>query len=105
MGAELERLAAMYDQHGVRGGDRLPLTPETVGAFDEVVAATNGIMEQVRLIGAYLNARLATDARHDEAARVLSQVQAQQAGLQKLTIIEARIDDFERLAAAAGDGA
>lgn len=85
LGAELERLAAMYDHHDVRGGDLLQLTPETVEAFDQVVGATNGLMEQVRLIGAYLNARLSTDARDDEAATVLSQVQAKQAGLQKLT--------------------
>jgi oligoendopeptidase F len=83
--AELVRLAAMYDRFDVRRGDPVALTPGTVAAFDEVVAATNGLLDQVRLLRSYLAGRLATDARDDEAATVLSQLQAEQAGLQKLT--------------------
>jgi oligoendopeptidase F len=83
--AELVRLAAMYDRFDVRGGDRVSLTPDAVAAFEEVVAATNGLLDQVRLLRSYLGGRLSTDARDDEAASVLSQVQTELADLQKLT--------------------
>jgi oligoendopeptidase F len=83
--AQLVRLASMYDRCDVRGGDPVSLTPDVVAAFAEVVAATNALLDQVRLLRSYLAARLSTDARDDEAATVLSQVQAEQAGLQKLT--------------------
>ncbi len=85
LSAELVRLAAMYDRFDVRRGDPVALTPDTVAAFDEVVAATNGLLDQVRLLRSYLAGRLATDARDDEAATALSQLQTEQAGLQKLT--------------------
>ncbi len=85
LGAELVRLGARYDRFDVRGGDPLPLTPDSLAGFDQVVAATNALMDQVRLVRSYLASRLSTDARDDEAATVLSQVQTQQAALQKLT--------------------
>jgi oligoendopeptidase F len=85
LSAELHRLGGLYDRFEVRGGDPLQALPDALAAFDEVVSATNTLLDEVRLIRGYLSARLSTDARDDEAARVLSQIQTQQAGLQKLT--------------------
>jgi oligoendopeptidase F len=86
LGADLVRLTALYDRHDVRTGkEEVALTPATVLAFDEVVTATNELLDHIRTSFAYLNARLTTDAGDDRAATVLSQVQRYQAGVQKLT--------------------
>jgi oligoendopeptidase F len=83
--AELHRLGTTYDRHDVRGGDALTVTPDSATAFDQVVEATNRLLDQFQGLRAYLYARLATDARDDEAAAALSEIDAEQAGLRKLT--------------------
>ena len=85
LGADLVRLEAMYDRWDVRGGTALVVTADLLAAFEDVVAATNGLLDKVRPVRSYLAARLSTDARDDHAATVLSQVQTLQAELQKLT--------------------
>jgi oligoendopeptidase F len=83
--ADLERLTNLYDQHDVRHGEPGSPTADQLAAFDEIVAATNALLEQVRTLSAYLSAFVTTDARNDQAATLYSQLQARLAGLQKLT--------------------
>jgi oligoendopeptidase F len=85
LGADLARLTALYDRHDVRTGPAAAPTPGDVVAFDEVVTATNSLLESVRTLAAYVGGLVATDAGDDRAATVQSRLQAELAGLQKLT--------------------
>jgi oligoendopeptidase F len=85
LGADLDRLAELYDRRGVRDGQRATPTAADLSAFDEVVAATNDVLDQARTLRAYLSGLLSTDARDDRAATVFSRLQATLAGLQKLS--------------------
>src|SRR6476661_5300392 len=62
--ADLGRLRTLYDEHEV-GTEAVPATVE---AIEAVVEGTNEVMEQVRLLGAYLYAHIAADATDDQAA-------------------------------------
>lgn len=84
LGADLTRLTALYDEHGVRGGDGLVADDATVAVFDQVIAETNDVLESVRLLGAYISAHVTTDARDDTAQGELSQLQTELAQLARL---------------------
>ena len=85
IGAGVARLTALYDQHDVRGGEPVALDAETIAAFEAVIAETNDLQEQLRLVNAYLYGFITTDAHNDEAAALNSQLQAQAAPLRTLT--------------------
>lgn len=85
LGAELDRLVALYDGHDVRGGSARRLDSARVEAFEEVVAATNDLLERLRLLTAYIHAFVATDAGDDLAAGIASQLQAQSARVRSLS--------------------
>ena len=72
LGADVERMAALYDRHQVRGGPPLQLTEDRVNVFVEVLEATNDLLERLRLLAAYINAFVTTDARNDTAAALAS---------------------------------
>ncbi|MCU1351918.1 MAG: peptidase family protein [Acidimicrobiales bacterium] len=74
--AELTRLGARFDELAIRGGEPRPATDADIAAIDELLPMVNGVMERMRLIGAYLYAHVSTDARDDEAATMLSRYQA-----------------------------
>jgi pepF/M3 family oligoendopeptidase len=83
--ADLARLVALYDRHDVRGGEPRSPTDADVAAFDEVVSATNDLMERVRLISAYLYTFISTDSGNDAAAGLRSRLQAELTDLTRLT--------------------
>jgi pepF/M3 family oligoendopeptidase len=83
--ADLARLEALYDRHDVRDGPRVAPTLADHEAVAEVLAATNTLMEQVRLVNAYLYAHVSTDARDDAASGLQSQLQQELAPLTRLT--------------------
>ncbi|HLY84148.1 MAG TPA: M3 family oligoendopeptidase [Acidimicrobiales bacterium] len=85
LGADLDRLTGLYDRHAIRGGEAGVPTAADLAAFDEVITATNTLLEQARTLNAYLSALFSADARDDEASTLYSQLQAKLAGLQKLT--------------------
>ena len=70
IGAGVSRLTALYDEHDVRSGDPRAIDDATIAAFESVLAETNELHEQLRLVGAYLNGFVTTDARDDDAERV-----------------------------------
>lgn len=95
-GADVARLVALYDRHDVRGGDKT-LDDTTVAAFDEVVAATNELHEQLQRLRTFVTAYVATDAR-DAAA------QAASSRLQQLQVpLEGLAKRFDAWCAALGD--
>ncbi len=87
----VSRLGALYDARGVRSGPPRAPGPSDVAALEEVLQETNAVLESARLINAYLQAIVTTDARDDDAARLRSQVQAEHAPLDALT---ARFDGW-----------
>ncbi len=74
--ADLGRLRSRFDQHDVRGGEPRPPTDEDAAVLEELVPAVNAVLERMRLVGAFLHAHVATDARDDEAATLQSRFQA-----------------------------
>jgi pepF/M3 family oligoendopeptidase len=83
--AGLDRLGALYDRHQVRGGPPVEVDDDTVAAFDEVLEATNDLLDEVRTLSAYLYTFVSTDARDDRAAGLQSQVQTQLTELGQLS--------------------
>jgi oligoendopeptidase F len=91
LGAGVARLGALYDEKGVRRTD----DPD-VGAVDEVLADTNELFEELRLLNAYVFAFVATDARNDRAAGLASQLRAEVAPLAPLRArLEAWLASFD----------
>jgi pepF/M3 family oligoendopeptidase len=85
IGAGVARLTALYDEHDVRGGEPQEVDGATISAFESVLAETNELQEQLRLVGAYLNGFVTTDARDDEANALQSRLQAEVAPLRTLS--------------------
>jgi oligoendopeptidase F len=85
LGASVLRLRALYDERGITAGPERPPGPGDLAVLDEVIAETNAVLESVRLVNAYLNALVTTDAADDDAARVRSLVLTQQAPLDALS--------------------
>jgi pepF/M3 family oligoendopeptidase len=85
LGASVVRLCALYDERGIAAGPARQPGTDDLAAVEEVVAETNAVLESVRLLNAYLNALVTTDAADDEAARLRSHVQAQQAPLDAMS--------------------
>lgn len=69
--SSLDRLGALYDQHDVRATDEPDLD-----AVDEVLDATNEVLEQHRLLSAYLYALVNADARDDAAQAAMAELRA-----------------------------
>ena len=69
--ADLARLVALYDRHDVRAGEPRDGGPTEadVAAFDEVLAETNDLLDQVRLVSAYLYTFISTDSSNDTRRR------------------------------------
>lgn len=84
LGADVDRLVALYDEHDVHGGERRPVDDAAVAAFEAVVEATNRVMETQRLLSAYVQAFVTTDARDAVAAATASRLQAQSARVRAL---------------------
>jgi oligoendopeptidase F len=79
----VDGLASLYDRHGVRGSDDSAASAAAVApaAFDEVLAATNDVLDRFSRLEAFAYGHVSTDSG-DEAAQAL---------LSRLTTVEARI--------------
>ncbi|MHB1855497.1 MAG: gluzincin family metallopeptidase, partial [Acidimicrobiales bacterium] len=85
LGADVDRLAALYEEHDVRGGTDAVVDAARLEAFESVLAATNEVFEEFRLLNAYVYAFVTTDARDETAAALASELQAQGARVRSLT--------------------
>lgn len=77
-GAEVQRLAALYDRHDVRGGAR-PLDADTpdsaaIAAFEEVLSETNRVSEEVDRLEAFTYSFVSTDTTNATAQSTLSRL-------------------------------
>ena len=91
LGAAIGRLGALYDDKGVRATDH----PD-VAAVDEVLDATNDVLDQLRLVNAYVHGFVTTDARNDRAQALGSELRAMLAPLSPLrTRLDAWLASFD----------
>jgi len=91
LGAAISRLGALYDEKGIRTTDAPDL-----GAVEEVLAATNDLMDDLRLVNAYVHAFVSTDARDDRAQSLASELRAMAAPLSPLrTRLDAWLASFD----------
>ena len=75
-GADLDRLRALYDGHGVGGQPAHAPSPSEVAAFDEVIAETNRVDGRQRELFAYVFAFVQTDSGNDLARARYSEMEA-----------------------------
>ena len=74
----------------MRGGERA-LDDAAVAAFDEVLTATNEVLEELTLLHAYVYAFVATDTGHAKAQSLQARLQTQSAAVSKL---QSRLADW-----------
>ena len=79
--ARVDRLAALYDEHGIGEIEPRPPTAADVTVLDAVLAETNEMQTDFRIVSAYLYALTSTDSRDDVAAARLVELQTRTAAV------------------------
>ena len=99
LGADVGRLAALFDEHEIRGVE--PRTPNAGdgAAADAVVTAFNSVAEANNILGAYVYATVSTDSRHERAQGLLSELEVTDS---KLSPLVARLAEW--VASLSADG-
>lgn len=77
-------LESYFDSHGIGAGERLADAKELVQVVESAIDGFNALMEQVRLVGAYVSAFVTTDTRDELAAARDSELKQRQPRLAKL---------------------
>ncbi len=72
-GADITRLEALFDQHGVRAIEPRAVTTEDGRVADEVLAAVNEFREHSNVLVAYLYATTTTDSYDEKAEGLLGE--------------------------------
>ena len=83
--ADLGRLRSRFDELEIHGGEKREVTDQDVAAIDELVPALNELLDEMRLVSAFIYAHVSTNARDDEASTLQSRFQADTASLATLT--------------------
>ncbi len=91
LGAEVTRLVALFDEHGVRLIDPRPVTVDDGRAADEIIRGYNALLTDFEEIGAVVYATVTTDSRDERAQSLLSQLDDHDA---RLTPLLARLADW-----------
>ena len=82
--ARVDRLAALYDELGIRATDGRPVADADVAALEAILAATNELQGELRPVVTYLYALVTTDSRNDLAAARHVELQTRAAPLAPL---------------------
>jgi pepF/M3 family oligoendopeptidase len=82
--ADIGRLVALYDQHGIAGVEPHEPTAAELAACDVVLTATNDVMTVSQELNAYVYAFVTTDSYDDRAQGLLSQLNRLDADLRQL---------------------
>jgi oligoendopeptidase F len=75
IGADSTRLAALFDEHGIRGGEKRAVTAADGEAADAVIRALNDTELRTELVGAYIYATVSTDSFDETAQGLLSELE------------------------------
>jgi oligoendopeptidase F len=65
--ADVDRLVALYDRHDVRGGPPRVPTEADHAALEEVLTATNALLDDITRVIGFVHALVSTDAGNDAA--------------------------------------
>jgi oligoendopeptidase F len=82
--ADVDRLAARYDELGIRAIEPRAATDADIAGLETVLEATNEIQIELRRLSAYLYALTTTDSRDDRAAALQVELQTRTAALAPL---------------------
>lgn len=82
IGADVGRLAALYERHDVRRGS---VPPDVAAAVDEVLADTNSVLGRLGQMRAYLNAFVSTDSTDAVAQAAMSRLEKVMVEVSNLT--------------------
>lgn len=113
LSATVDALGSLYDRHGVRGGatrgdDASGDTGDTGAVLDEVLAATNDVLDRFARLEAFAYGHVSTDSTDEAAQGLLSRLTTQQA---RIAVLRTRFDawlgslDLDALIAAGGAAA
>ena len=91
IGAEVDRLINLFDEHGIRAIEHRPATPDDGVAADAVIAEYNRVAAELDVLGAYVYASVATDSRDATAQAELSEIEPIESRLRPLL---ARLADW-----------
>lgn len=83
--ADVDRLVALFDEHGIGATAPRPVTDADVQLLDTVIGASNDLQRRLRPVNAYLYGLVTTDSRDDAAAAHLVELQTRTAALGPLT--------------------
>lgn len=82
----LQELEALFDKHGVGGGEPAALNDATVAAFQQVIERFNALLEERLTVASYIQSFVSTDSRDDLAQAKWSEMQQNGVQLSKLNI-------------------
>ncbi|GIU89614.1 MAG: hypothetical protein KatS3mg010_0713 [Acidimicrobiia bacterium] len=83
--ADVDRLVALFDEHGIGATAPRPVTDADVQLLDTVIGESNELQRRLRTVNAYLYGLVTTDSRDDAAAAHLVELQTRTAALGPLT--------------------
>lgn len=75
LGADVARLEALFEQHGIRATEPRPVTPDDGAAADEVVRALNHFHHHADITEAYVAATTTTDTFDERAEGIEAELQ------------------------------
>jgi pepF/M3 family oligoendopeptidase len=79
--AAVDRLAAEFDELGIRATAPRAVTDADVAALEAVLADANAVQSQLRVVSTYLHALVTTDSRDERAAAHTVELQTRSAAL------------------------
>src|SRR4051812_16537382 len=79
--ADVDRLGALYDEHDIRDTVPRSVSAADVAALEVVLAETNRVHDDMRVVSAYLHGLITTDSRDDAAAARYVELQTRAAPL------------------------
>lgn len=82
--ADIDALAALFDELGVRGGNAKELDDALLSRFERALSALNAVHQEIESTGSYLYGLVTTDSRDDEAQARFSELQEREVQLSKL---------------------
>ncbi len=104
--ADVDRLAALFDELGIRAVDPRPATADDGTRADRVLRELNRVTDEVNVLRTYVYATVATDSRDQRAQATFSEIRQLDATVRPLT---ARLADWvaalgvEALASVSGE--
>ena len=83
--ADVGRLAALFDELGIRGTEPRAVTADDGGHADRVLRELNRVTDAVNILATYVYATVATDSRDHRAQSLYSEIRQLDATLRPLT--------------------